>query len=405
MSLDLTDEEEPAIVAAPSSGDLDVVTISPLVRKSLLAAVAVLGGVLLITLVASLLSGDAEQPVVDDVSLLVTSTTSEDVPPTSDAAAPAPTTTQAPVTTTTVAVVPAAAFAESPTETELVLWTFNEQRVVLVDVDAATAIEVDMRDLGVPLVERIIGAGEVLVVQSLGDYYAVRVRGDRTLLNVRGVVQAFGDDEVWATDVFVGDRPATPFRIDFDGERTQLPQLPAETFPFGWFDDRLIVGGGGSGGIYIEAGDGYQRVADGELVASRNGFVLSRVCDETLHCAIARIDLRSGATTLHEIPQGFAIGALWWLDDPNSPTLDAILGVSNELGSPALWDLLADEVTPLAIGQGRGATFSTNGLWVFVSVGDDVIAFNRENGIEVVVPIGVSIESPNGLQLAALSNG
>ena len=402
MSIDIDNGE--ADIDQPSVDEqLDVVTVSPVVQRAIIVALVVVGGILLVTLIGSILSRSGDEEPVQDATIVVTTTTGVESSPTSVEAGPTTTVAAAEVTTTTVAVAPAAAFAENPTNTQLVLWTFNERRVIVVDVDNADATELDLRDVGVPLVERIVSAGSKLVVQSLGDYYAVSVDGDRTLLDTRGVVQAVGDDELWATDASAGDRETTPFRIDFEGIRTQLPTVPARTFPFGWFGDVLLVGGGGAGGIYMEAADGYERIADGELVAARNGFVLARQCDTALSCTMTRLDLIAETSTSHELPAGFEISALWWLEDTTSPSLDAVLGVSNDLGSPALWDLNTGSVEPLGIGQGRGATFSPDGAWVFVSVDNDIVAYHRLSGVEVVVPIPITIDSPNGLQLAALS--
>ncbi len=385
--------------------EVEVVTVSPGVQRALMVVVIIGGGILLVTLIGSIVSRSAEEePAAQDVTVFVTTTTVIDPTPVPGQGGTATPSVVAEATTPTAPVVPAAAFAENPTNTQLVLWTFNERKVIVVDVDNAGATELDLRDVGVPLVERIVSAGSKLVVQSLGDYYAVSVRGERTLLDIRGVVQAVGDNELWTTDAFVGDRETTPFRIDFEGVRTRLPTVPARTFPFGWYGDALLVGAGGAGGIYIESGDRYEWLTHGELIAARNGFVLARQCGPLLDCTVTRLDLMAQTATSHELPTGFEISALWWLEDTTSPELDAVLGVSNDLGSPALWDLNTGTVEALGIGQGRGATFSPDGAWVFVSVGADIVAYHRESGVEVVVPIPISLDSPNGLQLAALSS-
>lgn len=407
MTSDLDELDKVPVVDDRAAADVEIVAVSPLVRRGVLVGLGIIGTVLAATLIGAVLSSDSDgdPELTDEPTLLVTSTTTEALSSSTTALDQVSTSTAPAPTTTAVPVEPAQVFADNPSNTSLVLWNYNVQRVLVIDVDASETIELDMTDFGVPLVERIIASTDRLVVQSLGDYYVVEPAGQRTRLDTRGVVQAFGDDEVWVTEAFIGDQPSTPFRIDFTGERTELPEVPGDIFPFAWFGDRLLVGGGQTGGVYIESGDGYERIAEGQLLAGRNGFMLTRVCDDVLRCTVHRTDLESGAVTTHIAPSGFSLTALWWLDDPTSPNLDAVLGVSEDLGSPALWDLTTDEVTPLGIGQGRGATFSPDGTWVFVSVSNDILAYHRASGSEVVVPIAGGVDAPNGLQLAALPVG
>lgn len=183
--------------------------------------------------------------------------------------------------------------------------------------------------------------------------------------------------------------------------RRELPELPADSFPFGSVDDRLLVGAGRSGGIYLEADGQYEFVSAGELVASSGGFILARTYDAVLNCNLSRIELATGISTPHEPPPDFSFSALWWIDEPVSPQVDAALGLSSDLG-PAIWDLLTGELTPLAIGQGRGATWSPDGSWVFVSSADKVTAFHRETLTKVSVPVPEGVGFTAALQLAIL---
>ncbi len=407
MTPDLEELDKVPVVDDRAAADVEIVAVSPLVRRAVLVGLGLIGTVLVATLIGAVLSrgADDDTELTEEPTLVVTTTTTE-APSSSTTGLDQISTTTVPApTTTALPVEPAQAFADNPSNTNLVLWNYNDQRVIVIDVDASESTELDMTNFGVPLVERIISSRDRLVVQSLGDYYAVDPTGQRTRLDSRGVVQAFGDDEVWVTDSNIGNQPLTPFRIDFAGERTELPEVPGDIFPFGWFGDRLLVGGGQTGGVYIESGDQYERIAEGQLLAGRNGFMLTRVCDEVLRCTVHRTNLETGEASTHLAPEGFSLTALWWLDDPTSPNLDAVLGVSDTLGSPALWDLTTDEVTPLGIGQGRGAAFSPDGRWVFVSVSNNILAYHRATGSEVVVPIAGGVDAPNGLQLAVLPAG
>lgn len=380
----------------------EVVANSPVVQRFFTAVLALLIVLLAVTLTSSIVGSirGADEAVAEEVALVVTTTT---LPAPDTSVLPSPVSTTEPATSTSQPKEASAVFAQFPTSAQLVLWTYNERQVFLVDVDAGTSSELDLTELGVPLVESIIGVGDRLVVRSLGDFYAIDVAGAASLrLEVRGVVQVFGDDEIWLTDSFVGDAPTSPIRIDVLGERRELPEIPADSFPFGYVDDRLLVGAGRSGGIYLESDDQYEFVSDGELVASGGGFILARTCDASLKCSLARIELATGTSTLHEPPPGFSLKALWWIDEAISPQVDAVLGLSNDLGGPAIWDLLTDEVTPLAIGQGRGATWSPDGAWLFVSIADQVIAFHRGTLTEVVVPVPAGVGFSGALQLAML---
>jgi len=403
MDTDADPIDERSISISGANGETEVVAVSPVVRRVLMATLGLFGGLLAVTLLVSILdSGEADAEAEPDqaASLIVTTTTDPAFVTTS----PPQVLTTTTVTTSTAPVPfdPAEAFADLPTKSQLVFWTFNERRVVILDVDEGSATELDLTEFGVPLVERVIGVGERLVVQSLGDYRSIDSAGGSISLDATGVIQVFGDDELWMTDGFVGDRSLVPVRVDVDGEKSILPELPASTFPFGWIDDRLLVGGGRSGGIYLESGDGYELIAPGELLASGGGYFLSRRCDESLRCTISRVNVATGETRSYDQPPGFSMTGLFWIDQTASPNVDAVLGVSTELGSSAIWDLVTDEVTPLAIVQGRGAAFSPDGTWVFVSVADSVVAFHRGTQVEVAMPLPSAVEFTSGLQLTVM---
>lgn len=401
MNTDADTVDEGSILTPEHHNSDEIVAVSPGVRRVLMGGLALFGGILVLTLLVSVFdSADDEVGSDQDPSLVVTTTTTEAASATTAAAAVVTTTTA--TTTTTVLIDPSESFAEFPTSSRLVLWTFNERRVAILDVDDGSSTDLDLTEFGVPLVERVIGVGDRLVVQSLGDYRSIDANGSSVSLDATGVVQVFGDDEIWMTDGFVGDQPLTPVRIDVDGERRLLPELPARTFPFGWVDDRLLVGGGRSGGIYLESGEGYELIAPGELLASGGGFFLSRTCDESLSCTIARVNVATGETRAYVQPTGFSMTALFWIEQTASPNVDAVLGVSTDLGSPAIWDLLTDEVTPLGLVQGRGAAFSQDGTWVFVSVADSIVAYHRGSQQEVVMAIPAGVSFASSLQLSVM---
>lgn len=404
MNTDAEPVDGGSILASEHHGSDEVVAVSPTVRRVLMGGLAIFGGILAMTLLASILdSGDNEAGADQDPSLVATTTTTDLSSATTEIPEVVTTTTTTTTTTTLVPFDPSESFAEFPTRSLLVVWTFNERRVAILDVDTGSSTELDLTEFGVPLVERVIGVGDRLVVQSLGDYRSIDAAGDSVSLDATGVVQVFGDNEIWMTDGFVGDRPLVPIRIDVDGERRALPEVPADTFPFGWVDDRLLVGGGRSGGIYIESGDGYERIASGELLASGGGFFLSRMCDESLVCTIARVNVATGESRSYVQPPGFSMTALFWIEQTASPNVDAVLGVSTDLGAPAIWDLLTDEVTPLAIVQGRGAAFSQDGTWVFLSVADSIVAYHRTTQVEVAMPVPAGASFASFLQLSTMS--
>jgi len=401
MNRDADPVEEGSVLVPDDPGTDEVVAVSPVVRRVLMAGLGLFGGIMAVTLLMSIFDSTDEAVGADqDVSLVPTTTTTEPASATTSPLELQTTTTT--TTTTSVPLEPSERFGEFPTNSQLVLWTFNERRVVVLDVDEGSSTELDLTEFGVPLVERVVGVGDRMVVQSLGDYRAIDPTGDSVALDATGVVQVFGDDEVWMTDGFVGDRPLVPVRIGVDGERKVLPRLPPRTFPFGWVDDRLLVGGGRSGGIYVESGDGYELIAPGELLASGGGFFLSRICDVSLRCDITRTNVATGEIRSYVQPVGFSMTALFWIEQTASPNVDAVLGISTDLGSPAIWDLLTDEVTPLGIVQGRGAAFSQDGTWVFVSVGNSLVAYHRATQAEVSMPVPAGVDFASVLQLAVL---
>jgi len=402
MNTDSDPVDDRSILPSEPEGTDEVVAVSPAVRRILMGGLAIFGGILAVTLLVSIFDSAADEASADQDPVLVATTTTTETSSVDTELSEVVTTTTSTTTTTLVPFDPSESFAEFPTRSRLVLWTFNERRVAILDVDSGSSTELDLTEFGVPLVERVIGVGDRLIVQSLGDYRSIDASGASVSLDAPGVVQVFGDNEIWMTDGFVSDRPLVPVRIDVDGERRLLPEVPAGTFPFGWVDDRLLVGGGRSGGIYIESGDGYELIASGELLASGGGFLLSRVCDQSLICTIARVNLATGETRSYVQPPGFSMTALFWIEQTASPNVDAVLGVSTDLGSPAIWDLLTDEVTPLAIVQGRGAAFSQDGTWVFASVADSIVAYHRITQIEVAMPVPAGVSFASALQLSTM---
>ena len=177
-----------------SDDDAEVVAISAVVRRSFTAVLALLVVVLAVTLTAAIIDsiGGSNEAAADEVSPITTTTLPAPV-----TSVPSPATTTEPPTTTTEPQEPSEVFAQFPTKSQLVLWTYNERQVFIVDLDAATSSELDFTELGVPLVESIVGVGDRLVVQSLGDFYAVDTTGAVIVrLNAQGVVQTFGDNKI-----------------------------------------------------------------------------------------------------------------------------------------------------------------------------------------------------------------
>lgn len=83
----------------------------------------------------------------------------------------------------------------------------------------------------------------------------------------------------------------------------------------GWIDPEVV--GSTDGGVFERAGDGYRRVADGELLAVSPAFVIVRVCADPSSCALRWVDRATWQEADRPVPEVDArqVGPIVMSDD------------------------------------------------------------------------------------------
>ena len=367
-------------------------TVAPRTRRTAIV-VAVVAVALLF--VAALTSGGSDEPeetaVVVDTSVALTTTPAADdavptaVVPDSEvvAAESNPSVATAERTFQPIEVVTDAV----PPQGRLVLWRSDDPILRLVDLTTSSTVEVDLDGLGLDLVRAIRGVGHRLVVEGRQGFWWIDADGGTGQLAEGGELRAYGDDEVWISAAYVSNRPIEPLRVGLDGVATLGPTLPPGVAPFGHVGDRLLVGGGSSAGVYIETASGWERTADGALVASGGLHLITRSCDAELVCSLERTSFETDESIRRLIPDDIDLQGVWWADQLSSPDARRLLVSSTADGSTLIWDLVEDSFTPVPVLPGRDVTWSDDGRWLFVVGPEGVTGVDLDEGQQLSVPL------------------
>ncbi len=298
------------------------------------------------------------------------------------------------------------AFADNPTETALVLWTFNDTRIVVVEVDSGKATSIDLTRFGVDTVKNIVGLGGGFAIETrTGVSWVDPLEGDFRQLTAGGSVLVWGDDELWISAPYPGSESFVPIRVDLEGEHSELPAVPPNSGPFGFIGDDLLVGGGPSGGVYSGSAGAstYELLSSGALLASSADALLVRVCGETLDCSIERRDMSLDESTIQDVPPALNLDALWWIESQTSPQLDAYLGYSESVAAPVIWEMETNEIVSLPITQSRSVGWGVNHDWLFIAGVDEVLAFHRPTLIITRITPDLEMDLDEGMQIAVAS--
>lgn len=373
--------EAPRLFDVADTGDADV-GVRPGVRR---AAVG-FGVVLVLGLLASAIftSGpEPDEPVVDDaVDTSIAPTTTTD--PSAPSSTIAPSTTSPTTTAAEPIEVPAdLGFDASPPSGSLVLWRTDDPLLQVLDLAAATRTVIDLDTIGLDLVRGVHSVGDRLIVEGRQGFWWVDADGGFAPLSDGGELRVAGDDEIWISASYVSNREFDPLRVDVRGVAQLLPTVPAGSAPFGYVGDRLLVGGGASGGVYIATSTGYEQIATGSLIGSGGDHLVTRVCDEELVCSIERRSFETGVVQQLPIPDGIDLAGVWWVDDTVSPDAGALLVLSAGSGGVVMWDLVSNTTQPVPLTRGFSATWSSDGAWLFAAADGSVIGVERSTGDRV----------------------
>ncbi|MCB0990738.1 MAG: hypothetical protein KDB16_07160 [Acidimicrobiales bacterium] len=291
--------------------------------------------------------------------------------------------------------------AEHPTNSIVVLWTFEQTEVAVVNLDDGAAATLDLTTFGIDSVKTLVGMATGFGVETrTGVSWFDPVSGSFAELTRGGSVLAWGDDEVWISGPYNQARSFTPLRVGLQGDITELSTVPAGAGPFGFVGDDLLVGAGQAGGVYRSTGDSYQRISDGALVAWGTDGVVVRVCGQTLECNLERIDLGTGATTSYEVAEGLDLGGLWWVDRPTSPELDAHLAISSGAGSPVIYEVGERTVTELPITSARSVAWSAANQWLLIGGANELLAFHRPTSTITRFETNLGLDLRSTMQVA-----
>ena len=379
--------EPPMLIGGPDD-DPGELTVAPRFRRTAIGVAVVA----VVVLIAAALAGgsstgpdEVEAAVEISVAQNTTSTTPADAPTT----APPASATVAPPTSVTERTFEAIEVVTDvpPPEGRLVLWRATDPIVRIIDLAASSTLEVDFDALGLDLVRSIRGVGHRAVVDGRQGFWWLDSDGGAGVLAEGGVLRAYGDDEVWISAAFVNNRSFEPLRVGLDGVAQLGPTLPPGVGPFGYVGDRLLAGGGVSGGVYIENSTGWDLMADGALIAAGDLFLLTKTCDESLQCSLVRRDMMTGVETVHELPADIDLFGIWWVDQLASPDTQRLIVSSTTDGSALVWDLLDDSFTSVPILPGRELAWSSDGSWLFVAAPNGVVGVDLVEGRQLTIPL------------------
>ena len=411
--------------SAPEETPSDLAEVPPALRRGVLVFAAVVGVLALAALVASLTGGDgrsgSEGPAGEPGS---GAETADSVPggPSTASTVGAPTTAPAPVSTVpapaTVGTVAGEAFAvpttgvvtaengifdRFPTGSRLVLWSVDDTSIALFEPDTGEIVLTDLAPFGVNFVNLLAAVGDRLVIGTSDRLFSFDPIGGEIagISDGAGGVVAIGDDEVWATTAYKGDADFVPVRIGMDGARREAPPAPGGARPLAAWGDLLMLGGGDAGGIYLEDGDGYRKVADGALMAASPPWILHRVCDESFRCGLVRTNLDTGQ--VDNFPAADVdVNGIWWVRDVVAPSADAVIGVSGTSNLSVVVELRTGQETPVKVSVGRGVAWSPDGQWLFLGGEGQIVAFHRPTGTSTTLELPPGIEFRQAIQIAVL---
>ncbi|MBN4059642.1 hypothetical protein JYT35_00825 [Acidimicrobium ferrooxidans] len=405
--------DAPKLLGVDETSAAPDLRVEPALRRSATAIMVLLGGALLVSIVATVFGGnqastaDEGSEIVTDTSVAATTTTAVDQPlvtvavsSDSSTSSTSSTTTAAPRETVPVG----EAFAANPPAGLLAVWQINNPAIYILDLAGGSVTSLNLGEIQVDGISTIRGAGGRLVVESSDGVSWIAPDGTFGVLSQAGEVTALGDDEVWISPSYGSTQQFAPTRYEFAGNLVGLPFLPPGSFPFGYLGDQLVAGGGASGGVYVHAGDRYDQLSDGALIAAANGIVVTRVCDASLDCGLRRTLVETGESTMHVIDPEIDIDGVWWVQSPVSPNGDALLVMSAVLG-PVLWDLLTGSQLTVPLLRGRGIAWSSDGEWLFISGSEEIIGIHRGSGDEVRIPAPGDEPWGNLMSLASISSG
>ncbi len=404
--------------SVPDQEPPDVAEVPPALRRGVLMFAVVVGVLALAALVASLLGGSSSPdsegtageagPGSEATSTVpLESTTS--VSGVATTTVPAPTTAPTTVAggafaapTTGVVTAGDGVFEQYPTRSRLVLWSVDDTSIALFEPDTGEIVLTDLAPFGVNFVNLLAAVGDRLVIGTSDELFAFDpVGGEIAGIAGGGGVVAIGDDEVWATTAYKGDSDFVPVRIGIDGSTRQAPLVPGGGRPLAAWGDLLMVGGGDSGGIYLEEGNGYRRVAQGALLAASPPWILHRVCDDSFNCGLFRTNLETGQ--VDEFPAADVdVRGIWWIRDVVAPTADAVLGISGTSNLSVVVELRTGQETPVPVSVGRGVAWSPDGQWLFLGGDGQVMAFHRPTGTTTTLVLPPDIEFRQSIQIAVL---
>ncbi|NOX30309.1 MAG: hypothetical protein GXP35_09725 [Actinobacteria bacterium] len=405
--------DAPKLLGVDETSAAPDLQVEPALRRSATAVMVLLGGALLVSIVVTVFGGDQASTadegaeVVTDTSVADTTTTAVDQPLVTVAVSSSSSTSSTSSTTTAAlreAVPVGEAFAANPPAGLLAVWHINNPAVYVLDLAGGSVTVLNLGEIQVDGITTIRGVGDRLVIESTGGISWIAPDGTFGVLSPGGEVTAFGDDEVWISQSYLSNQQFAPTRIGFDDTVTELPPLPPGSSPFGYLDDRLVVGGGTSGGVYLHLGDEFSITAPGALLSAGNDVMLTRACGGTLNCFLRRELVGGGEPTTYEIGPEIDIDGVWWVDLPVSPDGDALLVMSAELG-PVLWDLLTDTQITVPLLRGRSIAWSSDGEWLFISGSEEIIGIHRGSGDEVRIPAPGDEPWGNLMSLASISSG
>ncbi|MCP3939608.1 MAG: hypothetical protein GY708_30055 [Actinomycetia bacterium] len=391
--------------AEPTDLHGEVVAVDPRVRRGVLVALFV---ALLVVVVAVASGGGGTSTEGPDTTESVPTSFATTTEPATDVIEDdGPGAAATPSTTTTIQFSDdKGAFAENPTESILMLWTFNDTRVVVVEVDSGRATSVDLTTLGVDTVKNAVGLGDGFAIETRSGVSLVDpLKGTFRQLTAGGSVLVWGDDELWISTPYPGGDSFVPIRVDLAGEHVELPAVPPKSGPFGFVGDDLLVGGGPSGGVYSGAvgAPTYELLSPGALLASSADTLLVRVCGETLDCSIERHDIALDQSTSQDVPAALNFDALWWIESQASPELDAYLVYSEPAATPVIWEMESDETVSLPITQSRSIGWGVNDDWLFIAGVNEVLAFHRPTLAITRITPDLEMDLAEGMQIAVAS--
>ncbi len=152
----------------------------------------------------------------------------------------------------------------------------------------------------------------------------------------------------------------------------------------GWLDPNVV--GSTDGGVFERSGDGFRRVADGELLAVSPAFAIVRVCADPDTCALRWVDRATWEEVDRPIPEVDArdVGSLAMSDDGG-------LLLITSLSGRELFDVTRGTALSSSASAPDNLAVSPDGRWVALTLlAGRISLYDTERGESIELPMSTT---------------